>query len=411
MKITNENLSAYLDNALTPEERAAVDRALATSPEIQRELARMRQLSHMIREVPTPEPSEAFYRRVLEKTKHHRRTWLQWTLPLVGAAAAAMIMIFVVGEKKAIFRQSMARNLSFIEPTPQMIQDRAKAFGSSEGVVQAKEEDLRQELQSKIAEKSKNVRAPALRKYAYELSREQKSSDPSSAKFMGTDGARLPVQEKSDVILESKIGRGIAQEERETYPRVAASFFNPALQTKGDDSALSVSKKQVGPPAQLKPIPPGESESQKASKMLADKDFALKAPSAPGNKILPEEPLLPKDWQGDSSGISEPREIVIKDASTWAKFWAEHQSNMGTPAPAPVVNFKKHMIVGIFIGDRGSSGFSVEIINIQEVGKETVVSYRETQPSSGRMQLSIMTQPYHLRAIPRTNYPIRFKKL
>lgn len=413
MKITNEQLSAYLDNALTPEERAEVDRALAASPEIQRDLARLRQLGFLIQDLPTTEPSESFYSRVLEKTKPRSKAWLRWTIPLVGAAAAAMVMIFISGEKKAVFRQSMAGDQAFSEPTLQMShsnQDRETDLNSIERNVQAKRIEGWNKSQSEMAEKLKNGTV-AQKEYANELSREQKNIAPGLASASGTDGASLPVQDNSEVKLESEIRRGIAQEDRETYQREAASFVNPALQTKVDDRALSVSKKRVEPSVPIKPIPPSVSESQKVSMRSADKDIALKAPSAPQSMILPEESFLPRDWQGNSSGIREPREVIIKDASSWAKFWAEHQSNMGTPAPAPVVNFNKHMVIGIFVGDRGSSGFSVEITNIKEIGKETVVSYRETQPSSGRMQLSIMTQPYHLRAIPRTNYPIRFKKL
>jgi len=413
MKITNEQLSAYLDNALTPDERAAVDRALAQFPETQRELARLRQLSHLIKDLPSPEPSEAFYSRVLEKTKPHSRTWLQWTIPLVGAAAAAMIMIFVVGEKKGLFRQSVDRDLSPIETTPQMIENRAKVLDSSEGVVQAKGGEIRRELQSEIAEKVKNEPGSFQQEFSNELWSMQKTLAPGIARPSATDETRLPEKETSNVKLESKIGRGIAQEDIGANRRETAKsyVYEPSLQTKGDNRALSVSKKQVAWPVPIKPTPPSFSEFQKSSSSRADKDAALKDPSAPQSMLLPEDSLLPRDWQGNSSGINEPREVVIKDASSWAKFWAEHQSNRGTPIPAPVVDFKKQMVVGIFIGDRGSSGFSVEITDIKEVGKETIVSYRETHPSSGRMQLRVMTQPYPLRAIPRTNRPIRFKKL
>ncbi len=125
---------------------------------------------------------------------------------------------------------------------------------------------------------------------------------------------------------------------------------------------------------------------------------------------LSESAPLPTEWQGDSSGITEYREVIIKDSASWKKLWAEHQSNRGNPPPAPAVDFNKYMIVGIFLGDRGSSGYSARITDMKEAGKELVVSYRETRPSSSGMQLAVITQPYHLKAIPRTNRPVRFVK-
>jgi hypothetical protein len=116
------------------------------------------------------------------------------------------------------------------------------------------------------------------------------------------------------------------------------------------------------------------------------------------------------EWKGDSSGITIQREVVIKDPESWAQLWAEHQSPRGTPSAPPAIDFENHMVVGIFLGDRGSSGYAVEIIATQYQDNELIIIYKETKPdmSGGMGFLTVMTQPYHLKAIPPTNTPVRF---
>lgn len=408
MKITNEQLSAYLDNALTLEERAVVDRALAESVDLRKELSHLRQLGTLLKEIPTPEPSEQFYRRVLAKTKPHPRAWLQWTVPLVGAAAAAMVMIFIAGEKKTPFRQSLAGAKSLTSMS-QPTEDRAKMFESSDIVTQKMMGQARGESFSGIDEKRES--ANALKKYSDEFSEERKKIIPTLDSSAGADSSLRHGENFKHESLGKEEGWGIANSDKaDRYQVEGPSIVDSKMKIQGNALPVPTSNIQMAPSPPNKHLEPGLAAAPPAPRLRADKPSPRRAPASAQELSIPEEALLPREWQGDSSGITDPREVIIKDSVAWTKFWAEHQSMMGTPPPAPSVNFKKFMVVGIFIGERGSSGYSVQMTNIKEVDKELIVSYTETQPSSGGMQLSVMTQPYHLKAIPRTIRPIRFKK-
>ena len=68
------------------------------------------------------------------------------------------------------------------------------------------------------------------------------------------------------------------------------------------------------------------------------------------------------------------------------------------------------MVVGIFVGSRGSSGYTVQITGVSENSKEMTLSYKETTPNPDMAFLTVMTQPYHLKTVPRSNLPVRFIK-
>ena len=159
-----------------------------------------------------------------------------------------------------------------------------------------------------------------------------------------------------------------------------------------------------------------QDREQIALREAPEKDKAIVAEANRSLKELRDGKMAktstpPQEWMGDSSGIEDHREIAIKDAAAWEKLWAEHQSNVGIPSPAPAVDFNKYMIVGIFLGERGSSGYSVQLGESETVGDELIIPYKEAVPAPGLMGLTVMTQPYCLKIISRTNRPIRFKKV
>jgi hypothetical protein len=322
--ITNEQLSAYLDDALSPKERASVERSLAESPNLQKELADLKKVKDLLQSAPLPEPPEQFYTNVLAKTKVRPRAWGTWTFPLIGAAAAAMLMVYVVHDSK---------------PTPLPVAHRAidnASMGMDPDESFAFQETLPRENLS--------------------LKGESPRMDPGFAKPpIPRKGMTEPVQDAA----------GMAMKTPRSEIEVSAGKPMPAM------------KKSLVPP-----------------------------------QVASASDTTVQEWKGDSSGITIQREVVIKDPESWAQLWAEHQSPRGTPSAPPAIDFENQMIVGIFLGDRGSSGYAVEILSILVQDNESIITYKETKPdmSGGMGFLAVMTQPYHLKAIPPTNTPVRFMK-
>ncbi|MCK4648869.1 protease complex subunit PrcB family protein [bacterium] len=112
--------------------------------------------------------------------------------------------------------------------------------------------------------------------------------------------------------------------------------------------------------------------------------------------------------RGYYSGYKDAERLVVRRKRTWKKVWNIH-TRQRTPSPSlPVINFKKEMIIAVFRNERQTSGYQVEITDIEKKGSEIVVTIKETSPQPGDIVMPILTQPYHIVKIKRSIRLIRF---
>jgi hypothetical protein len=106
------------------------------------------------------------------------------------------------------------------------------------------------------------------------------------------------------------------------------------------------------------------------------------------------------------SGITEQRFVIIKDAAAWNALWAEHARN-DPLMPIPPIDFSKDMVLGVFLGTRGNTCFSVTIESVEQVvQKRLIVRYREVK--SGHVCSPAETQPLHLIYLSSSVLPVEF---
>ena len=108
--------------------------------------------------------------------------------------------------------------------------------------------------------------------------------------------------------------------------------------------------------------------------------------------------------KGDSSGQQLAKQVTVRTAAEWKALWKEH-------APTdkmPTVDFARDMVVGIFLGTKPSAGHEVEIVGVRPDGKDLVVEYVQKQPAPGTMAAQILTEPFHLVAVPKHAGTVRF---
>jgi hypothetical protein len=109
--------------------------------------------------------------------------------------------------------------------------------------------------------------------------------------------------------------------------------------------------------------------------------------------------------RGTDSQITEPREAVARSADEWGALWSAHGSDR-----AQTVDFSRFMVVGVFLGTRPTSGYTVEIVRVRSQGGVTTVEYRERRPAADSFNLQLLTMPFHLVRIPRTDR-VEFRKV
>jgi len=97
-------------------------------------------------------------------------------------------------------------------------------------------------------------------------------------------------------------------------------------------------------------------------------------------------------YRGTQSQIEEPREVTIRSMADWRALWNEH----APAAPVPVVDFKREMVVGVFLGTRPTGGYAVEITSLDATRNELTVSYRVDEPARDAMVVQALTAPAHL---------------
>jgi hypothetical protein len=110
--------------------------------------------------------------------------------------------------------------------------------------------------------------------------------------------------------------------------------------------------------------------------------------------------------RGDSSGIEDRREVVVRTQAEWKKLWQEHAPNQ----PLPSVDFAKSMVVGIFAGSRNTGGHEIAIASIEKTGSDLVVTWRESSPGRRDIVTQMLTFPHHLVRFERIEGAVKFVK-
>ena len=110
--------------------------------------------------------------------------------------------------------------------------------------------------------------------------------------------------------------------------------------------------------------------------------------------------------KGEQSNIDEAKQVVVRTDAEWTKLWQQHSPDRQRPA----VDFSKDMVVGVYMGSRPTAGYNLSIVTTFAKDGNTLVQYRESQPRPGAMAAQVLTFPYHLVAVPKSNGDVKFEK-
>jgi hypothetical protein len=108
--------------------------------------------------------------------------------------------------------------------------------------------------------------------------------------------------------------------------------------------------------------------------------------------------------RGTLSGISEAREVVVRDAAEWDTLWRQHAPEQ----QAPSVDFNRQTVIAVFMGTRPSAGFEVTIETVEAGRDGVVVRYRASRPAPDAMAAQILTSPFHIVSVSRFEGRARF---
>lgn len=84
------------------------------------------------------------------------------------------------------------------------------------------------------------------------------------------------------------------------------------------------------------------------------------------------------------------------------------------PVPAPgalVADTRKHMIVGVFLGERSSSGYSMAVKSVRRQESRIVITYQEYTPSPDGIYPAAMVVLTEFIQIPKSPLPVECRGL
>ncbi|WP_114982846.1 protease complex subunit PrcB family protein [Cyclonatronum proteinivorum] len=100
-------------------------------------------------------------------------------------------------------------------------------------------------------------------------------------------------------------------------------------------------------------------------------------------------------------------QLVITSQEAYDEFRLKFEEG-GFGESLPEVDFDRHMVVGVWMGESNSSGFDTEIVGFDTTDSEFNIWVRNKYPDPSCAYLTVITTPFHIVALPKTELPITF---
>jgi hypothetical protein len=370
--LTPEQLSAYIDGQLPPEAFRDAEAHLQSCSVCAAEFEALGKVRFALRETPVTAPPESFYSGVWQRIESPDRVRGHFWFWGMRAAASAGVGLLVLGVVVHQARKPL-NELQMSAAVDRL--DRGSEPPASSVVVYSEGEKAREAMNEILR------------------SRPAESLDDRSPETKAENAAPVPADDKPAIVAG-----------RNEMPAVAKSFS--VASNAAQDSLASTSTGGVSAGGTLQRLNVSEHKGaaspgilspvrQRALAKKAKRDAAIAAPL----------------WKGTRSGIGAPRTVVVRNERDWIVLWKDHIQGQATPLPLPAVDFDRYTIVGVFAGGKPTAGYSVSIMRLQFQPDGIHVSYRETAPASGPAAAAVVTQPFELRPIPKTDLPVFFEKI
>lgn len=105
--------------------------------------------------------------------------------------------------------------------------------------------------------------------------------------------------------------------------------------------------------------------------------------------------------KGSRSGVRESLQVIARSPSEWDALWKRHVSIETNPPPPPAIDFNKQIVIGVFVGEKPTGGYDVEIIRAEQTDGALVIHHREKSPVPGGIVIQALTQPFHIIRVAR----------
>jgi hypothetical protein len=111
---------------------------------------------------------------------------------------------------------------------------------------------------------------------------------------------------------------------------------------------------------------------------------------------------------GDFALATSPAFPVARTQAEFTSLWQQYIPPIKTFAPTTPIDFSKDMAVGVFLGGRPTSGYSVAVLTVEQNGDGATVNWEERQPDPNGVGPTVVTSPFVLIVMPQVTGAIDF---
>ena len=112
---------------------------------------------------------------------------------------------------------------------------------------------------------------------------------------------------------------------------------------------------------------------------------------------------------GSNCSHYERKNHIITDENKWKSLLSEAYKTYSSIPTLTQVDFNKEMVIAVFQGRNSSGGFGIKVTKIVEKDQSIEVFIEETKPKSGQIVTMVLTQPYHIIKLKKSNNQVIFK--
>lgn len=113
--------------------------------------------------------------------------------------------------------------------------------------------------------------------------------------------------------------------------------------------------------------------------------------------------------KGNFTGIREPMQLVVTNASQWSEFWQKHSVQKNSAEEPPVVDFEKETVIFVALGQQRTGGHAIEITDVKRGDAQVEVLVRTRKPMPGGIQLQAISAPFHAVAVSKISGEVKFR--
>lgn len=110
--------------------------------------------------------------------------------------------------------------------------------------------------------------------------------------------------------------------------------------------------------------------------------------------------------QGSQAVGSAPGYLMITDEAEFLTVWNRANGAQLTVPPLPDVNFERETVLAVFLGQKPTGGYGVEVQRISLDERELYVDLLEREPGAGAITTQALTSPWIMIRVLRAGVPV-----